>query len=102
MKGCANKTELAKSFNTTQYNFSTSRQCYVSKIQNSSRVLLDLSGLAANTSVLSNQTSPNTNSSSQEEFCYCEGSQCNPSAQGSSNTLLILLAAFLSVTKAFA
>ena len=66
------------------------RQCFVSKISNSSKTLVDLASLplSSNGSVVSGPSEAGTLTWSQEELCFCKGSQCN---QGRSISLTLTL-----------
>ena len=87
-KGCGVNASLAEIYNDATLD--VERQCFVSKISNSSKTLGDLGSLplSSNGSVLSGPSEEGTLTWSQEELCFCKGSQCN---QGRSISLTLTL-----------
>ena len=87
-KGCGVNASLAEIYNDATLD--VERQCFVSKISNSSKTLVDLGSLplSSNGSVLSGPSEEGTLTWSQEELCFCKGSQCN---QGRSISLALAL-----------
>ena len=92
-KGCGRNASLADLYSNA--NFDSDRQCFVSLISNSSRTLGDLDSLPLNGSVLSGPSEAGALSWSQEELCFCKGSQCNQASSSSLPTILLLLSGFL-------
>ena len=87
-KGCGVNASLVEIYNDATLD--VERQCFVSKISNSSKTLVDLASLplSSNGSVLSGPSEEGTLTWSQEELCFCKGSQCN---QGRSISLTLTL-----------
>ena len=96
-KGCGRNASLADLYSDANFDFD--RQCFVSEISNSSRTLVgdDFSSLPFNGSVLTGPVEMGTHSWSQEELCFCKGSQCNHSSTSSLASMLLLLSGFLIV-----
>ena len=58
--------------------FDSARQCYVTEVETSNRVVTSSS--SGNTSLVTGSSDPATTTSTNEEVCYCEGSRCNTAA----------------------
>ena len=56
--------------------FDSARQCYVTEVETSNRVVTS----SSNTSLVTGSSDPATTTSTNEEVCYCEGSRCNTAA----------------------
>ena len=59
--------------------FDSARQCYVTEVETSNRVVTSSSS-SGNTSLVTGSSDPATTTSTNEEVCYCEGSRCNTAA----------------------
>ena len=59
--------------------FDSARQCYVTEVETSNRVVTS-SSASGNTSLVTGSSDPATTTSTNEEVCYCEGSRCNTTA----------------------
>ena len=92
-KGCGMNASLADLYSNAD--FDSDRQCFVSLISNSSRTIGDLGSLSSNGSVLTGPSEVGTLSWSQEELCFCKGSQCNQGCSHSLTSILLLLSGFL-------
>ena len=92
-KGCGRNASLADLYGDAT--FDTDRQCFISVISNSSRTLGDLGSLPVNGSVLTGPSEAGSLSWSQEELCFCKGSQCNKGCSTSLAYILLLLSGFL-------
>ena len=69
--------------------FDSARQCYVTEVETSNRVVTSSSG---NTSLVTGSSDPATTTSTNEEVCYCEGSRCNTAAATAGGGALLFLA----------
>ena len=74
--------------------FDSARQCYVTEVETSNRVVTSSSG---NTSLVTGSSDPATTTSTNEEVCYCEGSRCNIAAARAGGGALLYLAAILCI-----
>ena len=93
IKGCGRNASLADLY--SKADFDSDRQCFVSLISNSSRTIGDLGSLPPNGSVLTGPSEAGTLSWSQEELCFCKGSQCNQGCSPSLASILLLLSGLL-------
>ena len=62
--------------------FDSARQCYVTEVETSNRVV-------------TGSSDPATTTSTNEEVCYCEGSRCNTAAAWAGGGAALYLAALL-------
>ena len=69
--------------------FDSARQCYVTEVETSNRVVTSSSG---NTSLVTGSSDPATTTSTNEEVCYCEGSRCNTAAARAGGGAALFLA----------
>ena len=70
--------------------FDSARQCYVTEVETSNRVVTSSS--SSNTSLVTGSSDPATTTSTNEEVCYCEGSRCNTAAARAGGGALLYLA----------
>merc|ERR1711936_797407 len=91
-KGCGKKMVLEASYKS-KATYNAARQCYVTNVVKNNRVVNNNFADSVNGSipVLSDSTSATTSTSTQEELCICEGSQCNLSGLPSSVATSLLL-----------
>ena len=75
-KGCGDKSSF-ESYFKKKGAFNSERQCFVTNIVKSNRVVNNFFTDNSTIPVLSNTTSSSTSTSTQEELCICEGSKCN-------------------------
>ena len=73
--------------------FDSARQCYVTEVETSNRVVTSSSSSSSgNTSLVTGSSDPATTTSTNEEVCYCEGSRCNTAAARAGGGAAIFLA----------
>ena len=70
--------------------FDSARQCYVTEVETSNRVVTSSS--SGNTSLVTGSSDPATTTSTNEEVCYCEGSRCNTAAAWAGGGAALFLA----------
>ena len=82
--------------------FDSARQCYVTEVETSNRVVTGSSSGntslvtgSSNTSLVTGSSDPATTTSTNEEVCYCEGSRCNTAAARAGGGAALYLAALL-------
>ena len=68
--------------------FDSARQCYVTEVETSNRVVTG----SSNTSLVTGSSDPATTTSTNEEVCYCEGSRCNTAAARAGGGAALFLA----------
>ena len=71
--------------------FDSARQCYVTEVETSNRVVTSSSS-SGSTSLVTGSSDPATTTSTNEEVCYCEGSRCNTAAAWAGGGALLYLA----------
>merc|ERR1711936_283304 len=91
-KGCGKRMVLEAAYKS-KATYNAARQCYVTNVVKNNRVVNNNFADSVNGSipVLSDSTSATTSTSTQEELCICEGSQCNLSGLPSSVATSLLL-----------
>ena len=94
-KGCGMKADIQSEYGS-RGKFDSARQCYVTEVETSNRVVTSSSS-SGNTSLVTGSSDPATTTSTNEEVCYCEGSRCNTAAATAGGGALLYLAAILCI-----
>ena len=89
-KGCGEKSSF-ESYFKEKGSFNSDRQCFVTNIVKSNRVVNNFFTDNSTIPVLSNTTSSSTSTSTQEELCICEGSKCNHGGKIETGHILIFI-----------
>jgi len=92
-KGCGKRMVLEAAYKSSA-TYNAARQCYVTEVVKNNRVVNNNFADTVNGSVpvLSDTTSATTSTSTQEELCICEGSQCNPGSPPASLSIRLVFA----------
>ena len=84
------KADLQSEY-SSRAKFDSARQCYVTEVETSNRVVTGSSS-SGNTSLVTGSSDPATTTSTNEEVCYCEGSRCNTAAARAGGGAALFLA----------
>ena len=99
-KGCGKRMVLEAQYQGSS-KYDSSRQCYVTNVIKNNKVINNkfAEGNSSEFPVLTDATSATTSTSSQEELCYCQGSECNQGAVHGTNMGLVLLLGLLNLNQ---
>merc|ERR1712192_372520 len=89
-KGCGKRMVLEASYKS-KATYNAARQCYVTNVVKNNFA----DSVNGSVPVLSNTISDTTSTSTQEELCICDGSQCNPSSPTTSMSISLVFAIFI-------